>query len=326
MAILVPLVLFAILMLVISFAGYRYYTRPARFYEQLKPGALSVAAGGATMAPGGGGFVVRVVERIGEAVPVSPQDVSTMRRYLIAAGYRTDIALHLLYGIKILAGLCFLVLGFSFKSYIPVFPVVQIVLAFASGAAGYFAPNLVLEHLVSRRQETIKFALPDSLDLLVVCVEAGLGLDQAILKVSEELALTHKEISEEFSLVTLEMQAGKRRAEALRNLAERTGESELRKLIAILIQTDRFGTSIAESLRTHSDFMRVRRRQEAEERGALLRVARYDILGNPDDCARRLQDFIDAGVRYFVCQWSCEPEETLQHIEWIGKEIIPRYR
>jgi tight adherence protein C len=99
-----------------------------------------------------------------------------------------------------------------------------------------------------------------------VCVEAGLGLDQAIRNVSQELRITHKDISEELGLVTLEMRAGKRRADALRNLADRTGEVELRKLVAILVQADRFGTSIGESLRTHSDFMRVRRRQEAEER------------------------------------------------------------
>ena len=115
-------------------------------------------------------------------------------------------------------------------------------------------------------------SLPDALDLLVVCVEAGLGLDQAISHVSRELHLTHRAISDELGLVTLEMRAGKRRAEALRNLADRTGEAELRKLIATLIQSDRFGTGIAEALRTHSDFMRVRRRQEAEERAGKVGV------------------------------------------------------
>jgi tight adherence protein C len=177
-----------------------------------------------------------------------------------------------LYGIKILAALGVFVPAFLFRQYIPVFPLLQMVLAIAAGSAAYFAPNWVLDSLVSRRQETIKFALPDALDLMVVCVEAGLGLDQAILSVSTELEVTHKEISEEFKLVTLEMQAGKRRTEALRNLADRTGEPELRKLVAILVQTDRFGTSMAESLRTHSDFMRVRRRQEAEERAGKVGV------------------------------------------------------
>jgi tight adherence protein C len=107
---------------------------------------------------------------------------------------------------------------------------------------------------------------------MVVCMEAGLGLDQALVNVSRELAITHKEISEELGLVSLEMRAGKRRSEALKNLATRTGEAETRKLVATLVQADRFGTSIADSLRTHSDFMRVRRRQEAEERAAKVGV------------------------------------------------------
>jgi tight adherence protein C len=104
------------------------------------------------------------------------------------------------------------------------------------------------------------------LDLLVVSIEAGLGLDQAIQHVARELYASHPQLSDEMSLVTLEMRHGKRRSEALRNFAERTGEAEFRKLVAILIQNDRFGTSMGESLRTHSDFLRVRRRQEAEER------------------------------------------------------------
>jgi tight adherence protein C len=137
---------------------------------------------------------------------------------------------------------------------------------------GFFVPNLGLDMLVSRRQERIRFALPDALDLMVVCMEAGLGLDQAINSVSKELHLTHKDLSDELGLVTLEMRAGKRRVEALKNLAARTGESELSKLVATMVQADRFGTSVAESLRTHSDFMRVKRRQAAEERAAKVGV------------------------------------------------------
>jgi tight adherence protein C len=125
---------------------------------------------------------------------------------------------------------------------------------------------MYLDNLVSNRHDRLRMSLPDALDLMVVSVEAGLGLDQAIQYVAKELTTTHPDVSEEFQLVNLEIRAGKRRVEALRNLAERTGETELRKLVAILVQTERFGTSIADSLRTHSDFMRVRRRQEAEER------------------------------------------------------------
>jgi tight adherence protein C len=115
-------------------------------------------------------------------------------------------------------------------------------------------------------------SLPDALDLLVVCVEAGLGLDQALVNVSRQLQTAHPELSDELSLLTAEMRAGKRRAEALRNLASRTGEDDLRKLVAVLVQADRFGTSIADSLRTHAEFMRTRRRQLAEEKAAKMGV------------------------------------------------------
>ena len=114
--------------------------------------------------------------------------------------------------------------------------------------------------------------LPNALDLLVVCVESGLGLDQAILQVSKELEHAHPEISEEFGFVNLELKAGKRRVEALRNLAERTGVDDLKKLVAVLIQADRFGTGVAQSLRAHADFMRVQARQIAEEKAAKLGV------------------------------------------------------
>ncbi len=263
MYLLIPLSLFAALMLAITYVGYRYYARPARYYEQL--GTANIIAV-AEQDYAREGLMVRIVRQIGEQVPISPADATTTRRFLIAAGLRSDTSLRVFYGIKVISGIALGLLAFIFRNYIPVFPLLRMVFPVAGALLGYFAPNLVLEHLVSRRQEKLKFSLPDALDLMVVCVEAGLGLDQAMLTVGRELALAHPEISEELSLVNLEMQAGKRRGEALRNLAERTGEGEIRKLVAILIQTDRFGTSMAESLRTHSDFMRIRRRQEAEER------------------------------------------------------------
>jgi len=139
-------------------------------------------------------------------------------------------------------------------------------------ALGWILPKMFLEKKAKRRQEILRLALPDALDLLVVSVEAGLGLDMAIQHVARELGTSHPQLSEELSLVTLEMRAGKRRSDALRNLAERTGEAELRKLVAILIQSDRFGTSMGESLRTHSDYLRTRRRQEAEERAGKVGV------------------------------------------------------
>jgi tight adherence protein C len=148
----------------------------------------------------------------------------------------------------------------------------HIIFPLAMGLGGFILPNFMLEKRIKKRLEILRLALPDALDLMVIAVEAGLGLDQAIQYVGTELRNAHKEFTEEFMLTNLEIRAGKRRGDALKNLGERAGEPELRKLTAILIQNDRFGTSIAESLRQHSDHLRVRRRQEAEERAAKVGV------------------------------------------------------
>lgn len=273
MALLISVILFSFLMIAISVYGYRRYAKPGRFYDQLGVPVVASDAEVLTM-PGSSedGILVRITRQIGEKVPISPQDASVARRYLVSAGYRSDTAVKFYYGIKVILCVTFLLLALLFRDALTSNTVLRLVLIAAAGLIGYFGPTFYLEYLVSKRQERIRLSLPDALDLMVVCVEAGLGLDQAIRSVSEELRITHKDISEELGLVTLEMRAGKRRSEALKNLADRTGEPELRKLVAILIQADRFGTSIAESLRTHSDFMRVRRRQEAEERAGKVGV------------------------------------------------------
>jgi tight adherence protein C len=126
--------------------------------------------------------------------------------------------------------------------------------------------------MAKRRQTQIRRGLPNAIDLMVVCVESGLGLDQAIVQVAKELEHAHPEISDEFVIVNLELKAGNRRADALRNLAERTGVEDLRKLVAVLIQADRFGTGVAPSLRAHAEYMRVQARQVAEEKAAKLGV------------------------------------------------------
>jgi tight adherence protein C len=142
----------------------------------------------------------------------------------------------------------------------------------AAAAAGFFGPNEYVKIKAQRRQKEIQRGLANALDLLVVCVESGLGLDQAIVQVAKDLEHAHKDITEEFAMVNLELKAGKRRVEALRNLADRTGVDDLKKLVAVLIQADRFGTGIAQSLRAHSDFMRIQARQIAEEKAAKLGV------------------------------------------------------
>jgi tight adherence protein C len=143
---------------------------------------------------------------------------------------------------------------------------------------GYVLPSFILKRLIKRRQERIRLSLADALDLAVVCTEAGLGLDQAIQRVAEELRHAHPELSDEFRLINLEMRAGKPRAEALRNLATRTGVDDVRALVGVLIQTDRFGTSLAQALRVHSDAMRTERRQRAEERAAKTTIKMVPVL------------------------------------------------
>ena len=139
-------------------------------------------------------------------------------------------------------------------------------------AVGFFGPNEYVRMVAKRRQKEISRGLANALDLMVVCVESGLGLDQAIMQVAKELQHAHPDISEEFALVNLELKAGKRRVDALRNLAERTASEDLKKLVAVLIQADRFGTGVAQSLRAHADYMRVQARQIAEEKAAKLGV------------------------------------------------------
>jgi tight adherence protein C len=165
-----------------------------------------------------------------------------------------------------------MVLGLVMQAKMPPNPSMTVLLVVFGCAAGWVFPKSFLARKVKARQETLRLSLPDALDLLVVSVEAGLGLDQAIQHVARELQVSHPQLSEELSLVMLEMRAGKRRQDALRNFGERTGEGEIKKLVAILVQNDRFGTSMGESLRTHSDFMRTRRKQDAEERAAKVGV------------------------------------------------------
>jgi tight adherence protein C len=256
----------------VALAGYRYYVRPVRFQERLGEAVLPTPLGQhGTTDVGGRKWMVHVIQTVGEKVPISPQDATIARRYLIAAGYRSDAAIHIYYGAKVVMGVLFFLGSLVLRNYVQN-PVGSYVVVAAGAALGYFGPNLILERIMDARMESLRFALPDALDLMVVCMEAGLGLDQAIANVSRELRSTHLAISEELSLVNLEMRAGKSRMESLKNLADRNPEPELRKLVATMIQADRFGTGISEALRTHSDFLRVRRRQDAEERAAKVGV------------------------------------------------------
>jgi tight adherence protein C len=142
------------------------------------------------------------------------------------------------------------------------------VLILASIAAGFILPDFWLGRKIKSRQLALRLALPDALDLLVICMEAGLGIDQALMYISQELRTAHPDLCEEFDLVNAEMHIGKTRIDALRSLATRTGVDDIQALVSTLIQTDRFGTSVAQSMRVHSDELRTKRRQRAEEMAA----------------------------------------------------------
>jgi tight adherence protein C len=267
MAFLIAIVVFAVLALGISLLGYRWYARPGRVYEQLGGEATASLSD----APAEN-VVVTIFDQVGGLFSIDPENATTLQRDLIAAGYRSPRALTTYVGMRAVFFVVVLGLALLFRTSITSNPILQIVVPVAAGFAGWFVPSFILDQRISARHYRIRRGLPDLLDLMVVCVEAGLGLDQAMQHVSHELMDVYPDVCQEIELVHLEIRGGKRRADALRSLADRTGEDELRKLVAVMIQADRFGTSIAESLRTHSEFMRTRRRQEAEEQAAKIGV------------------------------------------------------
>lgn len=255
---------------IIILFGYVRYVRPSRLVEQLSTNTLvPQTATSIGVQPKKDAPIVRVIQELGEKIPVSPQEAGDTRKRLIMAGFREDSALPIFRGIQIAGGVAGLLAGFALRIGLPN---MNVLFPFIAAGFGYWIPSFILSKLISSRQEKLRLSLPDALDLLVICVEAGIGLDQAIQKVSQELAITHKHICKELSMVVLEARAGKRRIEALHNLADRTGQSDIRKLVQVLAQSDRFGTSMADALRAHSDFMRVKRRQDAQERAGKVPV------------------------------------------------------
>ncbi len=271
---LVTLFAFLMIMVGLTWVGYRVFYKPGRFLKQL--GTPVITGGTAALTTEGSepeaSTIVTVLHQIGSRVPSSESEITSLRADLVRAGFRSENGTTVFYGLRILSTFLMLILSLGMQSHMPDNPVMRVALMVSGCAAGWILPRFFLEKKIANRQEILRLSLPDALDLLVVSVEAGLGLDQAIQHVARELQVSHPQLSEEMSLVTLEMRAGKRRSEALRNFAERTGEPEVRKLVAILIQNDRFGTSMGESLRTHSDFLRTQRKQQAEERAGKVGV------------------------------------------------------
>jgi len=207
----------------------------------------------------------RLASPINRLLPASATEAKKLQKQLMHAGFRSAEA-PIIYRAIQLASMAGFPLMVAVTCAILARPLagalVWIILGFC---VGFFLPRFILNKAISRRQRELRWGLADALDLMVVCVEAGLGLNAAMLKVSSELKDVHIDIATEFELANLEIRVGRERDEALRNLAERTGVDDLRSLVAMLIQTDKFGTSIAKALRVFSDSLRTKRRQRAEQ-------------------------------------------------------------
>jgi len=215
-----------------------------------------------------GSSLGEMVEKLEKVVPKSQAEVGVVQQRLIRAGFRKDSAVSLFYGTKLLApfALAAVVLFSGLGKQSP------FIMYAAALGLGYLVPDFWLGKKIGSRQKKIRLGLPDVLDLLVICVEAGLGLDQATARTAQELAEAQPAVADELSIVSLEQRAGRPREDAWRHMAERTDVDSVRNLVSMLIQSEQFGTSVAKTLRTHSETLRVQRIQQVEEMAAKTTV------------------------------------------------------
>jgi tight adherence protein C len=208
------------------------------------------------------------VEHFEHLLPKSQAEISIVLQRLTRAGYRNESAVKIFYGCKVLVPLtlCAVCLATDLASLSPFF-----VYASALGL-GFLAPDFWLGKMISKRQKQMQRGLPDVLDLLVICIEAGLSLDQATARTAEELKKAQPQLCDEFGVLVLEQRAGRARSDAWKHLAERTGVDSLRNLVSVLVQSEQFGTSVAKTLRQHADTLRSQRIQQVEEMAAKTSV------------------------------------------------------
>lgn len=248
---------FACVMALITVAGYVWMTRVGGTPAEV---ALAGPAPASTRTA-----LAQLLELVGQVVPTKTSDLEAVRRRLLAAGYRSSASVPVFFGLKcgsalllaITTGWLVVVLRESLSA--------ALLPSVGALYIGYTMPDRVLRAMTRARSGRIRRGLPDALDLLVLCVEAGQSLDQALVDAGTELKRTHPDLAMEFLVVHLELRAGKDRANALRDLADRNPEPELRKLTSLLIQSDRFGASLGPALRVHSRYLRIRSKQQAEE-------------------------------------------------------------
>jgi len=220
------------------------------------------------VAPSLGSRIEKLLKPFHQLLPRNSQEVSTIQRRLARAGYRETSWVNVFYSARLVVPglLCVLATVTGLYEYYPLF-----VYGLAAGL-GFLVPDYWVSSRISERQMKLRLGLPDALDLIVICVEAGLTMDRATMRASEEMRGSQPAIADELNLVYLEQRAGRPRAEAWKHLAERTEVDTIRSMTSILIQADKFGTSIGKTLRVYSETLRIRRRQEVEELAAKTTV------------------------------------------------------
>ena len=271
MALAISLGLFLLVGAAITLFGYHRYVLAGRVYEAMGPRArleesrdVAVSSRFYT--------VVQFAERLGRKLPPSPAKASLMQRQLLAAGYRAQSGTAVFRGVKIMLAAGCIALALAEAPRLPFPGAGRLMAMLVIVLAGYRLPDILLARRVKNRKQELRTALPDALELMVVCAEAGAAIDRSFRSVTQQLEVLHPALSDEFALVTAEITAGVRRKEALEHLAARCDEPEMRKFVEVLMQAERFGTSMGDALRTHASYLRVRRRQQAEERAGKVGV------------------------------------------------------
>jgi tight adherence protein C len=265
----IALISFGAVFLLVASTGLLLFYREAmiqRIGEVVNPRAKKAGLLSSIQQTGSslGGFV----EQLNRILPKSDAEVSVIQKRLIRAGFRKDAAVQIFYGAKVLVplALCIVAVATGLASYSPFFAY-----AIALGL-GFLLPDFWLGRAIKKRQKKIRSALPDALDFLVICIEAGLSLDQATQRTAQELSLSYPAISDELDIVVLEQRAGRLRSDAWKQFAERTDVDTVRVLATVLVQAEQLGTSVTKTLRVHSETLRTKRRQQVEEQAAKTSV------------------------------------------------------
>lgn len=258
----------AAFLLIVTAGGLVFYRNSAhrrlsQIVSQRQTAVLASMAGVSA-----GGRMEKLLHPFQGMLPRSAKEVSNLRKLLARAGYREAKHVNTYYAAKVLAPATLCLLA-TFSGSLPLTPL--FVYATAAGL-GFLLPDFCLSRLISARQLNIRLGLPEALDLLVVCVEAGLGLDKAIMRTGEEMRVSQPAIADELGLISLEQRAGRPRADAWSECAERTGVDTVKSLASLIIQADKFGSSVGKALRSQAESLRTRRRQDAEEQAAKTTV------------------------------------------------------